>query len=105
MLLRRLLGGSLLDQAVSPVPERTWRDAKGGLVCESDARPTGRRMLPRKEREDRTRMSDLITVVQVIGPGIVKIDRLLDETHSQRARVAIEIAVGPSRDCGHVMDA
>src|SRR4051794_32343231 len=61
-------------------------------------------MLPWKEREDRPRMSDLITVVQVIGARVVKVDRLLDETHSQRGRVEIEIAVGPSRDCGHVMD-
>src|SRR5580658_5441270 len=62
-------------------------------------------MLPREEREDRSRMSDLVAVIQVVGPRIIKVDRLLDEAQPERTGVEVEIAVGPSRDSGHVMDA
>ena len=50
-------------------------------------------------------MSDLVAVIQVVGPRIIKVDRLLDEAHPQRTRVEVEIAVSPPRDSGHVMDA
>jgi hypothetical protein len=64
---------------------------------------------PTPAARPRQRLFDLLQSVALRRvapqPRIVKVDCLLDETHSQRARVEIEIAVGPSRNCGHVMDA
>jgi hypothetical protein len=95
----------VLDQTVCPVRERSCWDAKGGLVCEPDASPTSQSVLPWKEGEDCPGMSDVIAIVQVIDPRIIKVDSLLDESHSQCARVEGKIAISRFRDCRHVMDA
>jgi hypothetical protein len=46
-----------------------------------------------------------VAIIEMIGAGIVEIDRLLDETQSQRTGIKVVISQGVAGDGGDVMDA
>ena len=51
-LLRRGVGDAVLDEAMGPVADRAFRDAKCRLLRLTDAAAARRGVLPRKEREN-----------------------------------------------------
>ena len=104
-LLDSFMRHALLDEAMRPVADRAFRNAEHRLLRETDAVPPTRRMCPREERQDRARMADLVTEVEVIGAGIVEVDRLLDQPEAKNARVEIEIAGRIACNRGDVMNA
>src|SRR3712207_9023873 len=70
-----------------PVADRGLRNPEGGLRGLADSDPTGSRILPREERDDRPGAADLVAVIEVIRPGIVEIDGPLHEAQAERCRV------------------
>jgi hypothetical protein len=104
-LFQRLKGDALFDEAMRPVAERARRHPERGLLGLAD--PTAARcgMLPREEGEDGAGMAGLVTVVEMVGAGIVKIDRLLDEPQAQRSGVKVEVSQRITGNCGDMMDA
>src|SRR5213078_4658452 len=62
-------------------------------------------VLPGEEGEDRAGMAGLVAIIEVVGAGIVEIDRLLDEPQAQRAGVKIEISQSVTGNGGNVVDA
>ena len=67
--------------------------------------PAGRRMLPGEEGEDGAGVPDLVAVIEMIGAGIVEIDRLLDETQPERAGIELIVSQGVTCDGRDVMNA
>ena len=101
----RIVGDALLDQALGPVADRAFRNAEDGLLRLPDPEPARRRALPCEEGQDRARMAGRIAVVEVIGAGVVEIDRLLDQAQAKRPRVEIEVPARRACDARHMMDA
>ena len=101
----RVVGDALLDQALGPVTDRALRNAEHGLLRFADAEPSGRGPLPGEKGEDRARMAGRVAVIEVIGAGIVEIDRLLHQAQAKRARVEIEVPARGACDARHMMDA
>ena len=46
---------------------------------------------------------DLVAEVEVVGPGVVEVDRALDETQAQGARVEVDVSLRVRRDGRDVM--
>jgi hypothetical protein len=101
----RIMGDALFDEALGPVADRAFRNAEYGLLRFADSEPAGRRALPGEKGEDRARMAGRIAIVEVIGAGIVEIDRLLNQAQAERPGIEIEVAARRARDAGHMMDA
>ena len=59
----------------------------------------------RKERENRAGMSRRVAVIEMIGAGVVEVDRLLDQSKAEKARVEVDIGLGVDGDCRHVVKA
>ena len=104
-LLDRLVRHAFFDEAVCPIADGAFRYAEHGLLREADTVAAPRSMRPREERQDRTGMADLVAEIQMVGAGIVVVDRLLDEPKAKNARVEIEIAGRITRNRGHMMNA
>ena len=94
---RRVMRNAILDEAMRPVADRTFRHPEHRLLGLADAEPARRDMLPRKEREDRAGRAGLVAEIEMIGAGIVEIHGLLHEPEAERARVEVEIALAPGR--------
>src|SRR6478672_10319021 len=60
---------------------------------------------PREEGHDRARTSGLVTIIKVVGTGVVEIDGLLHQPHSKEAGIKIEVRLRVRGDCRHVMNA
>jgi hypothetical protein len=103
-LLGRLVRHAFLEKPMRPVADRTLGDAKGRLGRLADPDPARRRVLPRKERQDRARAAGLVAVVEMIRRGIIEIDGLLHQAKAERPRVEREIPTGLARDGGHVVE-
>jgi hypothetical protein len=59
------------------------------------------RVLPGKEGEHRAGAAGLVAVIEVIGPGVVEVDRALDQPQAQRACIEIQVSqrvAGNGRD-------
>jgi hypothetical protein len=96
---------ALLEQAVRPITDRAFRDAKARLLRLADSKPAGRNTLPREERQNRPGLSDLVAIIEVISTWIVKIDGLFDKSEPEHADIEIEIAAGETGDRGDMVDA
>src|SRR5262249_55505327 len=59
----------------------------------------------RKERENRARMSRLVSVIEMIGAGIVEVDRVLDQAKADNLRVEVDICLRIDYKCRHVVKA
>src|SRR5262249_39766471 len=59
----------------------------------------------RKERENRARMSRLVSVIEMIGAGIVEVDRVLDQSKADNLRVEVDICLRIDGDRRHVVNA
>ncbi len=64
-----------------------------------------RRIRELEERQDRTRCSALVPVVEVVDVRRIEIDRLLDQPQPEHARVEVDISGSVRRDAGDVVDA
>ena len=53
----------------------------------------------------RARLAGLVAIIEMIGAGIVEIDRALDEAHAERPGVEIQIARGGPGDRGDMVNA
>ena len=58
-----------------------------------------------KKSEDRARMAGFVAVIEVIGAGIVEIDRFLHQSQTERSGIEIEVAARRPCNAGHMMDA
>src|ERR1700736_3479873 len=95
---------TLLDKPVRPVPDRACGDAKRRLLRQARPRTSRCRVLPRKEGENGAGMASLITIVEMIGAGIVEVQRLLNEAQTDDLGVETQVARGLAGDCRDVMD-
>src|SRR5271165_6852564 len=101
----RVMADPLLDEAMGPVADRAFRYAEGGLLRFADSGPAGRRAVPGKEGENRAWMAGRIAVIQVIGAGIVEVDRLLHQAQAERSRIEIEVPARRACNGRNMMDA
>jgi hypothetical protein len=62
-------------------------------------------MGPRKEREDGSRRAGIVAKVEVISPGIVKIDGAFDETKPEHFGVEVKIPLWVGSNRCYVMQA
>ncbi len=90
---------------MGPVADGALGHPEDGLLGLTDAEPARSGMLPREEGQNRAGLAGLITVVEVIGAGIVEVDGLLDQTQPERAGIEIKIAACGPCDSRDVMDA
>src|SRR5712692_9601669 len=60
---------------------------------------------PGKERHDGARMTQLIPIIQVVGPWVVKVDRQFHQPQTQHPGVEIDIALRVAGNRRHVMNA
>ena len=74
-------------------------------VDHSRAGPSARRVGKLEERQDRSRGSPLVAVVQVVDVGRVEVDGLLDQPQPQQTRVEVDVAGRVRRDARDVVDA
>ena len=51
---------------------------------------------PLKEGDDRARVADLVTEVEVVAAGVIKVDGLLDQALPQDTGIKIDILLGIS---------
>jgi len=56
---------AFLNEPMRPVAERGDRDAERGFLRLADAEMPRRRMLPRKEREDRAGLALLVAIIKM----------------------------------------
>ena len=75
----RLMRNAPLDKTVHPEADSALWNAENGLLRLPNSDPARSRMFPRKERQDCAGASRLVSVIEMIGAGIVEIDRLLDK--------------------------
>src|SRR5262249_5044764 len=54
--------------------------------------------------QDRTRLARLITIVEVVGAGIVEIHGLLDQAQAEGPRVELEVPLSLTGDGGDVVE-
>ncbi len=64
-----------------------------------------RQLLPREKRQVAAGRADGVGIEQVVGPGIVLVDGLLDQAHAEHAGVEVDVLLRLAGDCGDVMDA
>jgi hypothetical protein len=50
-------------------------------------------------------MAGFVAVMEVIGAGIVEIDRFLQQSQTERSGIEIEVAARRPCNAGHMMDA
>ena len=65
----------------------------------------GRRVLDREEGQDGAGAAGLVTVIQVIGTGVVEVDGLLDEAEPEDTPVEVEVAGDRAREGRDVVEA
>ncbi len=102
---RHLMRHALLDEAMRPEADRTFRNPEDRLLRLADAEAARSGMLPREEGQDRAGRGIHIAEIEVIGAGIVEIDGLLDEAQAEHPSIEVEIAARRARDGGDVMKA
>ena len=104
-LLQRLMGDALFDEPVSPVAERTGRHAEGRLLRLANAAASWRSAFPWEEGKDCSWAAGLVAVIEMIGTGVVEIDRLLDEAKAERAGIKAIVSQAVTGDGSDMMDA
>ena len=77
---RLLVDNAAFEEAMRPVSQPTGWYTEPDLLRLADPGPPCWRIFPREKRQDRPRMSDLVSVVKMIGARIVEVHRLFDET-------------------------
>src|SRR5262245_41091114 len=70
---------ALIDQTMRPVGDRGLGNAEADGGGEPHATTARGCVFPREEGQDRPGCAGLITVVEMIGAGIVEVDRLFHE--------------------------
>jgi hypothetical protein len=78
-LFQRLMGDPLRDETMCPVAERAGRYSERSLLGLADATAPRCGVLPWEECKDGAGVAGFIAIIEVIGVGIVEVDRLLDE--------------------------
>src|SRR6266567_297998 len=89
---------AIARQAFDPVIERSGRDREGDINNLPCAPATFWSAGPGKEGHDGTRRADLITIVEMIGARIIKVDGLLDQALPQNTGIKIDILLWISHD-------
>src|SRR5579864_4515190 len=96
---------AFFDEPLCPIAQRTERDAKGRLMGFANAATSRRRTVPREEGQDRSRLAGLVTIIEMIGCGIVEIHGPLHEPQTEVTGIEIEIFQRVASDRRHMMDA
>ena len=87
-----------------PVPDRSRGNAKRCLLRQAHPGTSRCRVFPRKESENGARMANLITIIEMIGAGIVEVHRLLDKAQTDDVCVEMQVANGLPGNCRNMMD-
>jgi hypothetical protein len=95
---------ALLDQPLYPEANRAGQNREGSYSDLPTALPSAASIRPREKGEDASRVTLFVTEVEVIGRGIVKVYRALDEPEAENAGVEVEIALGVTGYGGDVVD-
>src|SRR5689334_21663506 len=103
---RRVFGRRVARlEALAPEVERIrpYRKGDRGDLAITDL--TSRNTRPRKECEDRARRSGRVTEIEMIGAGVIEVDRELHEPQPEHQRVEVERPLGIARNRSDVMNA
>src|SRR5258708_21276626 len=94
---------TISGQALNPVIERSGRNRERDI--NNLARPSAAlwSVGPGEERYDGAGRSSFITIVKLIGAGVVKVDGLLDEALPQDTGIKIDILLGISHNGGEMV--
>ena len=95
----------LLGHPHHPALEPASGDSERHLVHHADAITAAAGQRKGKEGEDRSGVPVPVTVIEVIGSGIVKIDRLLDQSQAKNTRVEVDVGLRVDRDRRHMVQA
>jgi NAD(P)-dependent dehydrogenase (short-subunit alcohol dehydrogenase family) len=101
----RLVAHAMTDEPLEPEPERARQHGERRDGHLAGALAARLRTRPREERHDAARRADRIPVIQVIGLGIVEVDRALHETQPEHSGEEVEVALRIARDRADVVDA
>jgi hypothetical protein len=94
----------LPDEPLDPESDRARKDGERGDGDLATALSTAPRVRPREKGENAARTSCLVAEVEVVGSGIVEVDRSLYQSKAESSRIEIKIALGIAGDAGDVMD-
>ena len=96
-LLERPMRHAFCDEPVCPIADGADRHSERCLLGLADAEPPAGRVLPWEEGQDRAGPALLVAIIEMIGAGIVEIDRLLDEPEPEAAGVEVDVPLaGPA---------
>ena len=98
-------GHTLRLQSFAPESQRSRRHGPGDGTRQSRAGPSARQFIPQKEGQQRAGRRGVISVIEMIGAGIVEVDGLLHEAQAEHPRVEVDVALRIRRDGGDVMKA
>ena len=82
---------TIFNQSLRPVTQCTQRNFKRRLMCQSGTTTSRCCVLPWEKGQDRARVAKFVTIVEVVSAGVVKIDRLLDQSQAKRATIEVQI--------------
>ena len=103
-LFGSLMGNALFQEAVHPIAKRRLGDAEQRALGLADAEPAGGRSLPGEEGQDCPRCARLVAIIEVIGAGIVEIDRLLHQSQAENLGIEVGVTAGRAGNGRDVMD-
>ncbi len=90
-------------EASSPILEAVPRHLQPDLDREPVAEARRSHLRPGEEGQIRPGMSFRVRIKEVVGPGVVLIDTLLDQTHPEDAAVEVEVLLRGPGDGGDVV--
>jgi hypothetical protein len=95
---------ALLDQSLNPESNGARPDREGRYSYLPATLPASSSIRPGEKGKDTTRVSPLITEVEVIVRGIVEVYRALNEPEAENAGVEVEIPLRVTGDTSDVMN-
>ena len=102
----RAFGRDLVpQQPLHPVADASPRHREARFRCLAGAVPALVRAEVGEEGEDGAGRAGAVAVVEMVGAGIVEIDRALHEAQAERAGVEVEVALRVGGDGRDVVDA
>src|SRR6266478_2190237 len=99
-----LKGDAPLSQSRSPEVDAGLRNCKCGVGHLTGSPPAHRSSRPGKESQDRARMPDTITIIEMIRLEIVEVHRELYQAQAQDVGVEIDIRLRITCDRGQMVD-
>jgi len=93
-----------VDEALLPEGEGRGGDAEGGVGDFAGASGAASGVGPGEEGEDGAGGASVVAEVEMVGAGVIEVDRAFDEAEAEAFGVEVEVGLGVGGDGGDVME-